>query len=107
MQHLKCKELFPTPGPLLVTKSGPGSNRFWQRKVVRPNQFLRDTPRPYALASQASTKGILGLKWVRTKSEAIIFLTFVKDSTHSYHLIFFCNSRCSGASVFARSGRKR
>ena len=32
------------PGPFLATKSGPGSDQFWQRKVIRPDQFSRDRP---------------------------------------------------------------
>ena len=40
-------ELFPAvkiPGPLLATKSGPGSEQFWLRRViVRPDQFSCDS----------------------------------------------------------------
>ena len=44
---VSCKLTYPDhfwqPEPILATKSGPGSDQFWQRKVVRLDQFSRDT----------------------------------------------------------------
>ena len=53
---VSCKLI--KPGPNLATKNGPGSDQFWQRKVVRrdpffPDQFSRDNCR---LPSQLTRK---------------------------------------------------
>ena len=40
MQVNNNPDHFWQPGPNLATKSGPGSDQFWQRNVVRPNHFL-------------------------------------------------------------------